>query len=136
MEYVDFETEYQQVVHLLRGDRSGLTAAIERLKELATGIEDEDDREEAGWDIVALEDAIEKSKDEEPPSEAILRARAAYKEGSRNEGAVAERLARAEEGFRALERIAANATPDEKRAIGALEHTLQMLIGALRLDVR
>jgi hypothetical protein len=25
MEYAEFEAEYQQVVHLLRGDRSGLT---------------------------------------------------------------------------------------------------------------
>jgi hypothetical protein len=134
MEYVDFEAEYQQVVHLLRGDRSGLTAAIERLKELATGIEDEDDREEAGWDIVALEDAIEKSKDEEPPSEAILQARKAYAEAVRDDGTVAERLARAEEGARVLTRM--SATPDEELAIGALSHTLDMLIGALRSEVR
>jgi hypothetical protein len=134
MEYAEFEAEYQQVVHLLRGDRSGLPAAIERLKELATGIEDEDDREEAGWDIVALEDSIEKGKREpgEPPSEVILQARRIYAEANRDDGTTAERLARAEKGVQALERLEV-ATPEEEQAIGALEHTLMMLIGALRL---
>jgi hypothetical protein len=134
MEYAEFEAEYQQVVHLLRGDRSGLPAAIERLKELATGIEDEDDREEAGWDIVALEDSIEKGKREpdEPPSEVILQARRIYAEANRDDGTTAERLVRAQEGVQALERLEV-ATPEEEQAIGALEHTLMMLIGALRL---
>jgi hypothetical protein len=134
MDYADFETEYQKVVHLLRGDRAGLPAAINRLRQLATTIEDEDDREEAGWDIVALEDSIEKGKrePEEPPSEVILQARRIYAEANRDGGTVAERLARAEEGVRALERLEV-ATPEEEQAIGALEHTLMMLIGALRL---
>jgi hypothetical protein len=135
MDYQEFEAKYQRVVHLLRGDRSGLPAAVERLRELATAIEDESDREEAGWDIVALEDAVAKSNDE-PPSEIVLRARAVFAEADRNDGTAAERLARAEEGVRALSRIAADATPDEEGAIGALEHTLQMLIGALRPYVR
>jgi hypothetical protein len=134
MKYAEFEAEYQQVVQMLRGDRSGLPAAIDRLRELATTIEDEDDREEAGWDIVALEDSIEKSKDDVPPTEAIKQARAVYAEAVRDEGTVAERLARAEEGARQLTRM--SATPDEEQAIGALSHTLDMLIGALRLDVR
>jgi hypothetical protein len=120
---------------MLRGDRSGLPAAIERLRVLAASIEDEDDRAEAGWDVVALEDAIEKGKDEAPPTEIIMRARAAYSEAVRDDGTMAERLARAEEGMRALERLSPGATPDEKAAIGDYEHTLHMHIGALRLDV-
>ena len=59
-----------------------------------------------------------------------------FREADRNDGTTAERLARAEDGMRALERIAVNATPDERQAIGTLEHSLQMLIGALRLLAR
>jgi hypothetical protein len=136
MQYADFETEYQQVVLMFRGDRSGMPAAIERLRELASGIDDEDDREEAGWDIVALEDALEKGTEEEGPSEVIRRARRAFAEADRDDGTAAERIARAEEGIRELERVAADATPDEQARIGALEHMLLMLIGALKRDVR
>lgn len=135
MEYAEFEAEYQQVVLMLRGDRSGLPAAIERLRESAASIEDEDDREEAGWEIVALEDALAQGPGE-PPTEVVLQMREAFAEADSNEGTLAERLARAEEGIRALERISANATVDEKREIGALSHTLHMLAGALRLELR
>jgi|tagenome__1003787_1003787.scaffolds.fasta_scaffold20836298_2 hypothetical protein len=134
MTYDEFEAEYRRVVEMLRGDRSGLTAAVERLRELAAGIEDESDRDEAGWDIVALEDAVASST--EPPSEIMLQARAAYAEADRNDGTAAERLARAEEGVRALSHLAAAASPQEQAAIGALTESLEMLIGALQPNVR
>ncbi|MFI5691928.1 hypothetical protein ACIA58_08820 [Kribbella sp. NPDC051586] len=134
MEYAEFEVEYKRVADsIIEGRRdTDLTAEIPRLRALAEQIDDEDDRHLADSVLAGIEDIIAREPGE-PPSEIILQAREAFAEGDRNEGTVAERLARAEEAVRALSRIAANGTPDEQREIGALEHTLQMLIGALRL---
>jgi regulator of protease activity HflC (stomatin/prohibitin superfamily) len=137
MEYADFETEYKRVFEaILNGRRDrDLSADIARLQALAERIDDEDDREDARLEVAGIEDAIAHGPGE-PPSEVILQAREAYAEASGYDGTVAERLARAEEGMQALERISAGATPDEKAAIGALEHTLQMLIGGLHIELR
>lgn len=137
MEYTEFEVEYRRVFELVingPGD-ADLAPDIARLHALANRVDDEDDREEARSEVVGLEDALAHD-DEEPPSEIIVQARAVFREADRNDGTTAERLARAEDGMRALERIAVNATPDERQAIGTLEHSLQMLIGALRLLAR
>jgi hypothetical protein len=137
MEYAEFEAEYRRVFELVvngRGD-TDLTPDIARLHALADRVADEDDRAEARSEVVGLENSLAHD-DDEPPSEIIVEARAVFREADRNDGTTAERLARAEEGMQALMRIAANATPDERQAIGDLEHMLQMLIGALRVDMR
>lgn len=135
MEYADFEAEYQQVVLMLRGDRSGLPTAIARLKDLATTIEDDDDREEAGWDIVALEDAIEKEQDEQPPSDLVRQARRIYAAAARREGTTADRLARAERGVQALTELS-GADRDEEQAISSMSHSLDMMIDGIRTEMR
>jgi hypothetical protein len=136
MEYAEFEVEYKRVTNrILHGDHADLTADIAHLRALAERIDDEDDRDDALLEVTGIEDVIAHGPGE-PPSEIIQQARAAYAEAVRDDGAAAERLARAEEGMRALERIATNATPDECQAIGDYEHVLHMLIGGLRLTVQ
>jgi hypothetical protein len=135
MEYAEFEVEYKRVFEVIlndRGDRD-LTADIARLHALAEQIDDEDDRDDALLEVTGIEDVISHGPGE-PPSEVIIRAREAYAEAGRYDGTPVERLARAEEGMRELSRISADATADEKAAIGALEHTLRMLIGALQVE--
>ncbi|MEV4266534.1 hypothetical protein [Kribbella sp. NPDC049584] len=134
MEYADFEVEYKRVSDgIAEGRRySDLAAELPRLRALAEQIDDEDDRHLADSVLAGIEDIIARGPGE-APSEIIMEAREAFAEGDRNDGTVAERLARAEEAVRALSRIAADASADEAREIGALEHSLQMLIGALRL---
>lgn len=133
MEYAEFEVEYKQVADVILNGRSGadLTADIARLRALAEQIDDEDDRDDALLEVSGIELAIAHGPGE-PPSEVIMEARRIYAEAEREDGTTAERLARAEEGVQALERLEA-ATPEEEQAIGSLEHTLVMLIGALRL---
>ncbi|MFC6161534.1 hypothetical protein [Kribbella jiaozuonensis] len=133
MEYAEFEVEYKQVADIILNGRNGadLTADIARLRALANQIDDEDDRDDALLEVSGIEVAIAHGPGE-PPSEVILEARRIYAEADRDDGTTAERLARAEQGVQALERLEA-ATPEEEQAIGSLEHTLVMLIGALRL---
>ena len=137
MEYADFEVEYKRVSEgILEGRRySDLAAELPRLHALAEQIDDEDDRHLADSVLGGIEEIIARGPGE-PPSQLILHAREVFSEANREDGTVAERLARAEEGMRALERIATNATPDECQAIGDYEHVLHMLIGALRLTER
>jgi hypothetical protein len=133
MEYAEFEVEYKQVADVILNGRNGvdLTADIARLRALAEQIDDEDDRDIAQMEIEGIEYVVAQGPGE-PPSEVIMEARRIYAEADRDDGTTAERLARAEEGVQALERLEA-ATPEEEQAIGSLEHTLVMLIGALRL---
>jgi len=135
MEYADFEVEYKQVADVIINGRNGtdLTAAITRLRALAEQIDDEDDRDDALLEVAGIEDAIAHGPGE-PPSEAIMHAREVYAEAVRDDGTAAERLARAEKGVRRLMQM--SATPEEEQAIGALEHTLRMLAGALRLQLQ
>jgi hypothetical protein len=135
MEYAEFEVEYKRVSELIMNGRSDQIqpADIARLHALVAQIDDEDDRGDADMEVAGIEDVLANFSNE-PPSEIIMQARAAYAEADRNHGTTAERLARAEAGMRELERIADRADPDERRAIGSLEHTLMMLIGALRND--
>lgn len=137
MEYAEFEAEYKRVSEVILNGRGGrdLTADVARLHALAAQIDDEDDREDALLEVTGIEYVLAEGPGE-PPTENILQARRAYAEADRNDGTPAERLARAEEGMRALERIADGADPDERRATGSLEHTLTMLIGALRNEVQ
>jgi hypothetical protein len=137
MEYAEFEVEYKRVSELIMNGRSDQIqpADIARLHALAAQIDDEDDREDALLEISGTEYVLAQDPGE-PPSEIMTQARAAYAEADRNDGTTAERLARAEAGMRELERIAEGGDPDERRAIGSLEHTLMMLIGALRNDAR
>ncbi|WP_432885881.1 hypothetical protein ACQPYH_02380 [Kribbella sp. CA-245084] len=136
MEYAEFELEYKRVSEgIIEGRRdTDLTAEIPRLRALAEQIDDEDDRRLADSVIAGIEDIAAQEPDE-PPSEVILRARQVFSEAKRDDGTTAERLARAEEGVRALSRIS-DTTPDEEQAIGALSHSLDMMIGALRLELR
>ncbi|MFD3404993.1 hypothetical protein ACFWUU_30175 [Kribbella sp. NPDC058693] len=133
MEYAEFEVQYKQVADIILTGRNGadLTADIARLRALANQIDDEDDRDDALLEVGGIESVIAQDPGE-PPSEVILEARRIYAEADRDDGTTAERLARAEQGVQALERLEA-ATPEEEQAIGSLEHTLVMLIGALRL---
>ncbi|MET9269828.1 hypothetical protein [Kribbella sp. NPDC003557] len=134
MEYAEFKPEYKRVFEVIlngRGDRD-LTADVARLHALAAQIDDEDDREDALLEVTGIESILAREP-AEPPSEIIVLAREVYAEAVRDDGTVAERLARAEEGMRALERLSPGANPDEKVAIGDYEHTLHMQIGALRL---
>ncbi|NIK55058.1 hypothetical protein [Kribbella shirazensis] len=133
MEYAEFEAEYKRVSEVILNGRGGrdLTADVARLRVLAAQIDDEDDREDALLEVSGIEYVLAQGPGE-PPTENILQARKAYAEADRNDGTPAERLARAEQGIQALMRIQ-NATPDEKAAIGSMEHTLRMLAGALRL---
>ena len=131
MDYAEFEVEYQRVSQLIisgPGDQD-LSADIAHLHELVTRIDDEDDRENAHFEVLGLEDALSHGPGD-APSEITLQARRVFTEANRNDGTVAERLARAEEGVRALSRM--SGTREEEQAIGALSHTLDMLIGALR----
>jgi hypothetical protein len=136
MEYAEFELEYKRVSEgIIEGRRDiDLTAEIPRLRALAEQLDDEDDRHLADSVIAGIEDIAAQEPDE-PPSEVILRAREVFSEAKRDDGTAAARLARAEEGVRALSRIS-DTTPDEEQAIGALSHSLDMLIGALRLELR
>ena len=135
MEYADFEVEYKRVSEgILEGRRySDLAAELPRLHALAEQIDDEDDRDDALLEVAGIEDAIAHGPGE-PPSEAIMHAREVYAEAVRDDGTAAERLARAEKGVRRLMQM--SATPEEEQAIGALEHTLRMLAGALRLQLQ
>jgi hypothetical protein len=134
MEYAEFEVEYRRVYEAILNGRRGpdLTGEVARLSALAAQIDDEDDREDAYLEVSIVESAAARGP-AEPPSEVILQAREAYAEAVRDDGTMAERLARAEEGMRALERLSPGANSDEKQAIGDYEHTLHMHIGALRL---
>ncbi|GAA1576147.1 hypothetical protein [Kribbella karoonensis] len=135
MDYPEFEAEFKQVYEAIlngRGDRD-LSADAARLSALAAQIDDEDDREDAYLEVSVIESAAARGL-AEPPPEIIMRAREAYTEAVRDDGTDAERLTRAEQGIRELERIADGGDPDEQRAIGSLEHILMMLIGALRDD--
>jgi hypothetical protein len=134
MEYAEFEVEYRQVYEEIlngRGDRD-LTEEVARLSALAAQIDDEDDREDAYLEVSVIESFAVRGP-AEPPSEIVMQAREVYSEAVRDDGTTAERLARAEEGMRALERLSPGANADEKAAIGDYEHTLHMQIGALRL---
>lgn len=136
MEYAEFEVEYKRVYEAILSGRSDkdLKADAARLSALAAQIEDEDDRADAYLEVSVVESAAARGP-AEPPSEIVVRAREVYGEAVRDDGTVAERLARAEEGIQALMRIE-NATPEEKGAIGSMEHVLRMLADALRRDVR
>lgn len=136
MEYAEFEAEYKRVSEVILNGRGGrdLTADVARLQALAAQIDDEDDREDALLEVSGIEYVLAQGPGE-PPTENILQARKAYAEADRNDGTPAERLARAEEGVRVLRAIVAT-TPEEEQAIGSLEHTLLMLIDALRSEVR
>ncbi|WP_427886675.1 hypothetical protein ACQHIV_28205 [Kribbella sp. GL6] len=138
MEYAEFEVEYKRLSELIMSGRSDQIqpADITRLRALASQIDDEDDREDALLEVSGTEYVLAQGPDDEPPSEIVRQARAVYAEADRNDGTAAERLARAEAGMRELERIAQAGDPDERRAIGSLEHTLMMLIGALRNEAR
>ena len=134
MEYAEFEAEYKRVSDLLmNGRRDEIQPAdIARLRALAAQIDDEDDRGDAFLEISGTEWILAQDPGE-PPSEIVMQAREVYAEAVRDDGTIAERLARAEEGMRALERLSPGANEDEKVAIGDYEHTLHMQIGALRL---
>ncbi|HZX01988.1 hypothetical protein [Kribbella sp.] len=137
MKYAEFEAEYKRVYEDIlngRGDRD-LSADVTRLSALAAQIDDEDEREDAYLEVSIIESAAARGP-AEPQSEIVMQAREAYSEAVRDDGTDAERLARAEHGMQELERIAGGGDPDERRAIGSLEHTLMMLIGALRNEAR
>jgi hypothetical protein len=137
MEYAEFELEYNKVADVVIDGRGStdLTAAVAHLRTLADQVDDEDDRRLAHSAIAGIEDIIA-GPPEEPPSPLVQHAREVFAAADRDDGTVTERIARAEEGIQALIRIASDGTDLEQQAIGALEHSLQMLIGALRLDAR
>jgi hypothetical protein len=137
VEYDEFDAEYNRVVEAVKAGLStvALVAEIERLRALADGIDDESGRKDAGYDLAVLEDLLAHD-DAEQPSEVTKQARAAYAEATRYDGTAAERIARAEAGIEKLGRIAAGADPEEREAITGLNESLDMLIGALRPDVR
>jgi hypothetical protein len=137
VKYDEFDAEYNRVVESVEAGLStaALAAEVERLRVLADGIDDESGRKEAGYDLAMLEDLLAHD-DTAEPSEVTQRARAAYAEATRYDGTPSERIARAETGIQQLTSIAATADPEEQEAISGLTESLDMLIGALRPDVR
>ncbi|HET6741881.1 MAG TPA: hypothetical protein VFH76_23215 [Kribbella sp.] len=137
MEYAEFEVEYKRVTELIMTGRIQQIQPtdIARLRNLAAQIDDEDDREDALLEISGTENILANHVAEGPLSEVILEARRISAEGNRYDGTLAERLARAEEAFSALDRLP-GATWEEEQQIGALGHTLAMVIEGLRDELR
>lgn len=133
MEYEQFYAEYTRVVEAVMTGLSleELTVEVGRLRQLADGVDDLADREEAGHAVAMLESVL--TLEPGPaPSAAVLAANEAHSRATASDGTAAERIARAEAGIEEIGRIARTADPDEQSDIGQLNESLHMLVGALK----
>jgi hypothetical protein len=133
MEYEQFYAEYARVVEAVMAGLSlePLTVEVGRLRQLADGVDDLADREEAGHAGAMLESVL--ALEPGPaPSAAVLAADEAYSRATASDGTAAERIARAEAGIEEIGRIAMTADPDEQSDIRQLNESLHLLVGALK----
>jgi hypothetical protein len=133
MEYEQFYTEYERVVEAaITGlGLEALTVEVRRLRLLADGVVDLDDRGEAGH-VVAMLERVLTLEPGPAPSAAVLAANEAYSRATASDGTAAERIARAEAGIEEIGRIARAADPDKQSDIRQMNESLYTLVGALK----
>ncbi|MEU4393325.1 hypothetical protein [Kribbella sp. NPDC023855] len=123
MEYDDYQAERQRIIAAWGTeitDPEQLAAEVERLRDLATAVADDDLRAKAIRYLRSMDTLVAEART--PESETIGKASDVLLRATRPDGTPAERRARAEEAIREIARIA-DAAPTPAERLAALEMT-------------